>query len=88
MFATTTTANVGTIRLDIFTPYSTRMEATDQPLGSAACCFACVQSFLAAVMQHESGVPGNYAGKAKRGFTKLARSGTQLEFPQFEKASV
>lgn len=40
---------------------------------------------MAAVFQHESGIPGNYPGKAKRGFAKLATSGTQLEFPQFEK---
>ena len=40
---------------------------------------------MAAVFQHESGIPGNYPGKAKRGFVKLATSGTQLDFPQFEK---
>lgn len=44
-----------------------------------------VQKLLTAVFQHESGVPGNYPGKAKRGFAKLATSGTQLDFPQFEK---
>eukprot|EP00903_Cladosiphon_okamuranus_P006370 g6237.t1 len=43
------------------------------------------QKFMTAVFQHESGIPGNYPGKAKRGFAKLASSGTQLEFPQFEK---
>lgn len=43
------------------------------------------QKLLTAVFQHESGIPGNYPGKAKRGFAKLATSGTQLEFPQFEK---
>eukprot|EP00752_Nemacystus_decipiens_P014289 g12709.t1 len=43
------------------------------------------QKFLTAVFQHESGIPGNYPGKAKRGFVKLAASGTQLDFPQFEK---
>eukprot|EP00904_Undaria_pinnatifida_P007646 jgi/Undpi1/4010/HiC_scaffold_16.g07378.m1 len=42
------------------------------------------QKFVSAVTQHESGIPGNYPGKAKRGFTRLARNGTQLEFPQFE----
>lgn len=42
---------------------------------------------MTAVFQHESGIPGNYPGKAKRGFAKLAASGTQLDFPQFEKAS-
>lgn len=44
-----------------------------------------LQKMVTAVFQHESGIPGNYPGKAKRGFTKLATSGTQLEFPQFEK---
>ncbi|CAM9373052.1 unnamed protein product [Pylaiella littoralis] len=43
------------------------------------------QKYMAAVFQHESGIPGNYPGKAKRGFAKLATSGTQLEFPHFEK---
>ncbi|CAM9323418.1 unnamed protein product, partial [Choristocarpus tenellus] len=36
------------------------------------------------VTKHESGVPGNFRTKAIQGFRKMARNGTQLEFPQFE----
>lgn len=52
------------------------------------CVDDALQRFLTAVFQHESGIPGNYNGKAKRGFSRLANSGTQLDFPQFEKVRV
>ncbi|CAN0017553.1 unnamed protein product [Ascophyllum nodosum] len=43
--------------------------------------------FITVVTEHEfeSGIPGNYATKVKRGFARLAMSGTQLDFKEFEK---
>lgn len=49
------------------------------------CNTPATQNFLTAVTEHESGIPGNYLGKAKRGFERLASNGNQMDFPQFEK---
>lgn len=37
------------------------------------------------MFEHESGIPGNFVGKAKRGFAKLAAHGRQIDFLRFEK---